>query len=54
MGKMVEVTCPHCNETRMIQRKNQYASSKKSCKPCALKNAKKYLGTTTFRKRDSV
>jgi len=43
-GKLIEVTCPHCKETRTVQKKNQYdASTKRACKPCAIKITKKYF-----------
>ena len=49
-SKLIEVTCPHCKETRTTRRKNQYdTSAEKACRPCALIEAKKYFGTDMSR-----
>ena len=42
-SKRIEVTCPHCKEIRTARKKNQYdTSGNKACRPCALKETKKY------------
>ena len=47
-GKLVEVLCPHCKETRTVQKKNRYDSStEKTCRPCNLEISKKYFGSKT-------
>ena len=49
-SKRVEVTCPHCKEIRTARKKNQYdTSGNKACRPCALKETKKYFGTDPYR-----
>ena len=49
-GKLIEVTCPHCKETRTTRKKNKYdTSGEKACRPCALKEVKKYFGTDKSR-----
>lgn len=40
---LIEVTCPHCNKKRMIQKMNQYASSIRACRPCSLYISKRHF-----------
>ena len=49
-SKRIEVTCHHCKEIRTARKKNQYdTSGNKACRPCTLKEAKKYFGTDMSR-----
>ena len=51
-GKLIEVTFPHCKETRTTRKKNKYdTSGEKACRPCALKEVKKYFGTDKSRNK---
>ena len=51
-NKQTDVVCPHCNETRTIQQRNQYDTSKrKPCRPCSLKETKKFFGQYTNKKQ---
>jgi len=54
MGKLVEVVCPHCKQIRIIQKKNQYASTTIACKLCTRVIAKQYFKAIMARKKDYV